>query len=523
MPIENPKGKVHGELSDKIVSPGSRENAVVVWQWQEHYSGEENGRILGVVRGILSPNPEGSAYIKQINATSISGTTVYYEDKEGNTQSVSAEENVLYVLPDGRKLKYLKAAIVEPATKVVLVPAGFVRVDNLPSFHAVKGGQTPVYPTRESKEKVRPIVYNEPVALNGGVTIKGKSIEDYVDQEGGVTQEEMQEYVSGALVADKNILSKIKVTHSSTIETLEFPKGILPLCMYLTNGPGWVFFDFQSGNLYNSSKQVIGLVDADGSGANAFAYADIVNTPTRFEIDPDDSLVYIMFNSYPSEINGYELTHLYNKLNVTTAKDIYYDSEALTPYIKFPVGVMPVHIYDTNGESYYFDYEYHKLLDEDGDKVSNVSVTSVDGCVIIQFTNASDMFTVADLTAILNNTIDETAYGFPLEFNTYKMLYPTKLYVHEITFDTDVDTNQTITVISSKNSAYTLATLKDDISNHLIIGVNGLFNYDQDTLFGFGLYLTGSNNVIIASYNITQSSVYPTDLMSLTTDTVTPL
>lgn len=114
----------------------------------------------------LSPNPDGSGYIKQIEAAALS-------------EIVHPEENVLYIIGD-LKYKYLKAAIVEPGTNKVIVPAGFIRVGEAPNLALHKGEHgTPVKENQAPKQ--RPKVINEPVAFQNDVFYKGKLLE----QQGG--------------------------------------------------------------------------------------------------------------------------------------------------------------------------------------------------------------------------------------------------------------------------------------------------------------------------------------------------
>lgn len=143
----------------------------------------------------LSPNPNGSGYTKQVEIISHNGSTIYFLDGDGNTQTGTAEENVLY-LEGELKYKYLRNAIIKPGTNEIVVPAGWVRVENGPNSYKKDGGRgTPVH--ENVQPQVPPRVFNEPVALNGGVTIKGKKLEDYVDTHGGVTHEELDEAIQG--------------------------------------------------------------------------------------------------------------------------------------------------------------------------------------------------------------------------------------------------------------------------------------------------------------------------------------
>ena len=122
----------------------------------------------------LSPNPNGSGYVGQVEVDSLPESGI--------------KVNVLYILKDGRQFKY------DPANK------SWVRVENGPDALKEKGEfGTPV--KENQTPKARPHVFNEPVAFNGGVTIKGKSIEDYVDTHGGVTQAEMNAAIETAIAA----------------------------------------------------------------------------------------------------------------------------------------------------------------------------------------------------------------------------------------------------------------------------------------------------------------------------------
>lgn len=125
------------------------------------------------VKPELSPNPYGSGYTKQVEVDSLLSID-------------NPEVNVLYIC-QGRKYKYAHA-IIDPGTNKILVPAGFVRVENGPQVHNVDGGRgTPVH--KNVAPQVPPRVFNEPVALNGGVTIKGKTIEELIGQGGGSSED----------------------------------------------------------------------------------------------------------------------------------------------------------------------------------------------------------------------------------------------------------------------------------------------------------------------------------------------
>ena len=115
----------------------------------------------------LSPNPDGSGYIRQVKINALSDIA-------------APEENVLYVTRD-QKYRYLKAAIVEPGTNRILVPAGFVLVENAPDLVLQKGEHgTPVKENQAPKQ--RPQVFAGPVAFQDDVYYKGKLLEN---QEGG--------------------------------------------------------------------------------------------------------------------------------------------------------------------------------------------------------------------------------------------------------------------------------------------------------------------------------------------------
>lgn len=162
------------------------------------------------VKPELSPNPNGSGYTKQVEVDSL-------------VSIANPEGNVLYIC-QGRKYKYLAQAIIDPATNKVLVPTGFVRVENGPQVHNVDGERgTPVH--ENVAPQVPPRVFNEPVALNGGVTIKGKQLEDYIDSEGGVTEEELANaltlYAKKVDSAQKYVVVDIDTIPSATIALLK--------------------------------------------------------------------------------------------------------------------------------------------------------------------------------------------------------------------------------------------------------------------------------------------------------------
>lgn len=118
----------------------------------------------------LSPNPDGSGYIRQVNAEAISDIA-------------APEENILYVVA-GLKYKYLKAPIVEPGTDKIIVPAGFHRVGETPAVALKKGEYgTPVKENQAPKK--RPQVFPGPVAFQDDVFYKGKLLEQQGGSGGG--------------------------------------------------------------------------------------------------------------------------------------------------------------------------------------------------------------------------------------------------------------------------------------------------------------------------------------------------
>ena len=131
-------------------------------------------KLVGVgVKPDLSPNPEGSGYIKQVNVNGYSTSDI-----------VGPQPNVLYILLDGRQLKY----VLEPTPH-------YVRVENGPDYQKVEGERgTPVHENVPPQE--RPQVFSGPVAFQEEPTIKGKKLGDYIDSQGGVTEQEMEEYVA---------------------------------------------------------------------------------------------------------------------------------------------------------------------------------------------------------------------------------------------------------------------------------------------------------------------------------------
>ena len=153
-------------LSDRKVREGES-NPGVVTTTSSHHDSEGNQvtteKQIGVYYGELSPNPDGSAYIKQVDVAAL-------------TDVVSPEENVLYIV-NGVKWKWYAAPVINPGTKEVLIPAGFSRVEDDPSLLKVDGGrETPVIENQRPKE--RPVVHNEPVAFNNDVTYKGKPLDE---------------------------------------------------------------------------------------------------------------------------------------------------------------------------------------------------------------------------------------------------------------------------------------------------------------------------------------------------------
>lgn len=129
------------ELTDKLVSAGEKPE--------------------------LSPNPDGSAFVKQIEVDAL-------------TDVVNPEENVLYIVK-GVKWKYRKESIVAPGTNTVITHGGWGRVLVDPEFVAKDGGrETPVQANQTPKE--RPQVFSNPVAFQDDVTYKGSNLEELIGE-----------------------------------------------------------------------------------------------------------------------------------------------------------------------------------------------------------------------------------------------------------------------------------------------------------------------------------------------------
>lgn len=128
-------------------------------------------KLVGVgVKPELSPNPDGSGYVKQVEIVSHEGSTIYFLDGDGVTQSATAEENVLYIQLDGRQYKYNHGQ--------------WLRVESGPNTQLKEGGRgTPVH--ENTKPKVRPRVFSEPVALQEDTYYKGKLLEDLIGSGSG--------------------------------------------------------------------------------------------------------------------------------------------------------------------------------------------------------------------------------------------------------------------------------------------------------------------------------------------------
>lgn len=137
-----------GDLSDKVVSKGEKPK--------------------------LSPNPDGSGYVKQVLVSSDSTSGI-----------IDPEENVLYILSDGRQFKYL-----------IDHDPHFVRVENGPNYQTKDGGRETPHRVVTSPKEAFEKIFNGNVGFNGGVFVKGKKLEDYIDSQGGVTQQELEEAVS---------------------------------------------------------------------------------------------------------------------------------------------------------------------------------------------------------------------------------------------------------------------------------------------------------------------------------------
>lgn len=152
------------ELTDHLVAQGSvetsdKEQVLIGHQYWEYGQEKWDTRVLGIVYGKLSPNPNGSGYVRQVIIPQ--GESI-----------AEPQEDTLY-LRNGLKFKYLYAPIVDPNTNEIIVPAGWVRVDNLPNLYLKKGERgTPVKENQPPRK--RPHVFNEPVAFQDDVLYKGK-------------------------------------------------------------------------------------------------------------------------------------------------------------------------------------------------------------------------------------------------------------------------------------------------------------------------------------------------------------
>ncbi len=227
------------------------------------------------VKPELSPNPNGSGYTKQVEVDALSSV-------------VNPEGNVLYIC-QGRKYKYLEQAIIDPAANKVLVPSGFVRVDNGPLIHLVKGERgTPVH--ENVAPQVQPRVFNEPVALNGGVTIKGKQIEDYIDSQGGVTQSELDAAVTEL---NNKIANVVKVGSQINLGAINVHEGDTNTADFYKELTEAEFNAIADGGLcillFNTTCAIFPYVKAydNRTVVNAIAYNNGATMVTRIKLTID--------------------------------------------------------------------------------------------------------------------------------------------------------------------------------------------------------------------------------------------
>ena len=214
------------------------------------------------VKPELSPNPAFSGFTKQIVyevgslpktltelATYIDGVdTTYYDLRIENWLHIEPHMLFVFVAPNGEEVYW---TVNDPRPDGYATPAeNICRVyPNLTAQGGVLEKGEHGTPVKEvTAPKVRPHVFNEPVAFNEGVFVKGKKLEDYIDSEGGVTEEEMENFVENVLEDDKDIISQVTSTFNETtnVQTITFPLGVLPLSMYEDEVFGdTVYFDYQ--------------------------------------------------------------------------------------------------------------------------------------------------------------------------------------------------------------------------------------------------------------------------------------
>lgn len=251
----------------------------------------------GGVKPELSPNPYGSGYTKQVEVDNL-------------LSIANPEVNVLYIC-QGRKYKYAHA-IIDPATNKVLVPAGFVRVENGPQNYNVDGGRgTPVH--ENVAPQVPPRVFNEPVALNGGVTIKGKKIEDYIDSEGGVTEEELANalalYAKKVDSAQKYVVTNIDTIPSATIALLKAGDVILVETPGLVGAPNI----YESWIVTQKQEQVSCEISyATGNSVESIYY---IYSDGNWVRNSDDDLVYGVADL---KVNGNSVVDENGEVNLIT-------------------------------------------------------------------------------------------------------------------------------------------------------------------------------------------------------------
>lgn len=241
------------------------------------------GKIISGVPGVvgeLSPNPAGSGYVKQVVVDSLSSV-------------VSPEPNVLYIVGD-KKYKYLSAPVLDPSTNEVLIPAGWNRVGARADSFSKEGERHDPKIDNEASRKpdgvVPPQVFNHPVAFNGGVTIKGKEIEDYIDSQGGVTQAELD-----AAVTELNgkIANVIKVGSQINLGTINVNEGDTNTADFYKELTEAEFNAIADGGLcillFNTTCAIFPYVKAyvNRTVVNAIAYNNGATMVTRIKLTID--------------------------------------------------------------------------------------------------------------------------------------------------------------------------------------------------------------------------------------------
>lgn len=121
----------------------------------------------------------------------------------------------------------------------------------------------------------------------------------------------------------------------------------------------------------------------------------------------------------------------------------------------------------------------------------------------------------------MSNYIDKIKKN-DVEYDIHASNGGTKLYKHEISFDTDVEHNQTLSIISTMSEAFSLNNINNCILSTVQV-IAFTITYDSEEVVTFALGDARVGGIVVLAMTVPSGNCIAVPVEAINSDTVTPL